>query len=91
MTAQSGRLFPQFAFTFQIIGKRFPLLGSLYAVGLYTLVVDKLKGVAVIKVVVTIVDYLTFNLSAAEYEVIKHLVTDESDVGGSTRKEAFAT
>ena len=91
MTALVGRLFPQFSFTFQIIGKCFPLLGSLVAVGLHTIVVDKQKGVAVVEVIMTIVDYLTVNLSAAEYEVIEHLATDESDVGGSARKEVFTT
>ena len=70
MTAQDVRLFPQFAFTFQIFSESLPLHGSLYTVGLHTLVIDKLKGIAVVEIVVTIIDYLTVNLSAAEYEVI---------------------
>jgi hypothetical protein len=91
MTAQGRRLFPQFAFTFHIFSESLPLRGSLYTVGLHTLVIDKLKGVAVVEIVVTVIDYFTVNLSAAEYEVIEYLVTDETDVGSSARKEVFAT
>jgi len=65
--------------------------GALYTVGLHTLVIDKLKWVAVVEVVVTVVDYLAVNLPAAEYKVIEHLAADKTYKGGSTRKEVFAT
>ena len=51
MTAQGERLFLQFALTFQIIGKRFPLLGSLVAVVLRQFLVNELLWVAIIKVI----------------------------------------
>lgn len=49
MTAQGGRLFLQFAFTIQIIGKRFPLLDSLVAIVLRQFLVNELICVAVVK------------------------------------------
>ena len=51
MTAQGGKLFLQFAFTFQKIGKRFPLFDSLVAVILRQLFVDELLWIAVVEVI----------------------------------------
>jgi len=84
-------LFPQLAFTFQVFRKEFPMRGVLLDVGLDCIGINELKGVAVVEVVVAIVDYLAVNLPAAEYEVIEHLAADKTDMGGSARKEVFAT
>ena len=46
MTAQGGRLFLQFAFTIQIIGKRFPLLDSLVAIVLRQFLVNDIAKLA---------------------------------------------
>ena len=81
MTARSGRLFPQFALTFQVFCEYLPLLCPLSTVGLHTLVIDELRRIAVVKVVVTVVYDSTINLATAEYEIIEELATDEPDKG----------
>ena len=91
MTAQGGRLFPQFAFTFQVFREEFPMRGVLLDVSLDCIGIDELKGVAIVEVVVTIVNYLAINLPAAEYKVVEQLAAYKTDVCGSTGKEVFAT
>jgi len=72
----------QFALALQIFRGCIPLLRSFSTIGLHTLVVDELQGIAVVKVIVIVVVYdFAVHLSTAEYEVIEYLATDETDKG----------
>ena len=86
MTAQGGRLFLQFALTFQIFCEGFPLRSVLFAVSLYCISIDELKGIAIVEIVMAIIYNFAVNLSTAENEVVEHLATDKADVGCTTRK-----
>lgn len=84
MTAQGKRLFSQFTFAFHVFQERLPLRSATKAVGFYTFVINELGRIAVIEIVATIVNDLAIDFLTAEYEVIKHLTTDEADEGGPT-------
>ena len=86
MTAQGGRLFLQFSLAFQIFREYLPLCCSFCTIGFHQLVVEKLRrvGIAVVKVVVAVINNLAIHLSTAKNKVVKHLATDETDMGDPT-------
>ena len=79
MTAQGGRLFLQFALTFQIFCEGFPLRSVLFAVSLYCISINELKGIAVVEVVVAIKRNFAVHLSVAEDEVVEDTAVPQSD------------
>ena len=72
MTAQGGRLFLQFALTFQIFCEGFPLRSVLFSVSLHCISIDELKRIAVVEIVIAIERNYAINLSVAENEVVEY-------------------
>ena len=67
MTARCGRLFPKFALAFQVFRELLPLCGPTDAVGLHSLIVDELRGIAVLEIVAVVDDLPIFDASLTEF------------------------